>query len=432
MYKMKERFHCMNYIKRKISEIGSVVTGKTPPTGNEEYYDGEYMFITPNELHGDYIVTRSEKTITEKGMNSISSNTIHGISIMVGCIGWDMGNVAICKEKCATNQQINSIIDIKEEYNPYYIYYWLKLHKDYLFSIASVTRTPILSKSDFQDIEIPIPDKFVQNKAVKMLKTIDDKIMLNNEVNRNLQRLINTIYEYWFIQFDFPNNNGSPYKSSGGMLVYNNILKREIPISWSVAPLNNNSLVKIINPGIEKFSGVKKYLATADVNGIDIRNGTYVDYETRESRANMQPTVNSVWFAKMKNSVKHLFFDNQMNEFINNSIISTGFCGLQCNDNSFQYISSFISNPYFETVKNVRSHGATQKAVNDDDLSGIKLLIPDKITLDKFQKVTEVFYAEICKNICENMKLTSIRDWLLPMLMNGQIEIEELESCEMR
>lgn len=413
----------MNYIKKKISEIGRVVTGKTPSTVNREYYDGDYMFITPNELHGDYVVTKSEKTITEKGMNSILSNTIHGISIMVGCIGWDMGNVAICKEKCATNQQINSITDIKQDYNPYYVYYWLKLYKDYLFSLASVTRTPILSKGDFQDIEIPMPTKSKQDKIVQILKTLDNKIMLNNEVNRNLQQLINLIYEHWFIQLDFPDDNGNPYKSSGGKLVYNELLKKEIPIAWDAAPLTNNVLVKIISPGIERFFGKKRYLATADVSGMDIGEGTYIEYQTRENRANMQPLVNSVWFAKMKNSIKHLCLNNQMNELINSSIISTGFCGLQCQDNAFEYISSFVANPYFETLKNVLAHGATQQAVNNDDLSEIILLIPDKSTLIKFQGLTQTLYAEIGKNISENTKLASTRDWLLPMLINGQISI---------
>ena len=115
------------------------------------------MFISPTELHGEYKVERSEKTITQKGLESIKSNSIDGTSVLVGCIGWDMGNVSMCFEKCATNQQINSITKIKNSYNPYYLYYWLSTKKDYLFSIASVTRTPILSKGTFEEVLIPIP-----------------------------------------------------------------------------------------------------------------------------------------------------------------------------------------------------------------------------------------------------------------------------------
>ena len=170
----------------KIKDIGKVITGKTPSTSHEEYYGGDYMFITPNELHGGYKVTKSEKTITEKGYNSIKSNVIDGVSVMVGCIGWAMGNVAMCFEKCATNQQINSITNIDESYNPYYLYYWLRTKKDYLFSIASVTRTPILSKGIFEEIQIPDIDRLTQDRVVDVLLGIDKKIQSNLAINDNL------------------------------------------------------------------------------------------------------------------------------------------------------------------------------------------------------------------------------------------------------
>lgn len=113
-----------------IRKIGKVITGKTLPTSNREYYNRPYMFVSPTELHRNYAVIKTEKTITEAGMRSIKSNIIQGTSVLVGCIGWDMGNVAMCFDKCATNQQINSITDIKNEYNPYYVYYWLKGKKN--------------------------------------------------------------------------------------------------------------------------------------------------------------------------------------------------------------------------------------------------------------------------------------------------------------
>ena len=170
----------------KIKDIGTVVTGKTPATSHAEFYDGNYMFVTPTELHGGYKVSASEKTITDAGLKSIKSNMISGISVLVGCIGWDMGNVAMCFEKCATNQQINSVTRIKDSFNPYYLYYWLSTKKDYLFSIASVTRTPILSKGVFEEIEIPNIDRLEQDKISKILLSLDQKIEYNAAVNDNL------------------------------------------------------------------------------------------------------------------------------------------------------------------------------------------------------------------------------------------------------
>ena len=176
----------MDYTDISMNKIGRIVTGKTPSTKVAKYYGGDIMFVTPAELHTDFIVEHSVKTITKEGYESIRSNTINGISVMVGCIGWDMGNVALCTQSCATNQQINSITDIKPEYNPLYLYYWLKTKKDYLFSIASVTRTPILNKSTFEEILVPIPKKNIQDSIAQVLSVIDKKIMLNKRINDNL------------------------------------------------------------------------------------------------------------------------------------------------------------------------------------------------------------------------------------------------------
>lgn len=208
------------------------------------------------------------------------------------------------------------------------------------------------------------------------------------------------------------------------MLEWNETLKRNIPSNWSVGSVAKNSLTEFIKPGVDVFES-KTYLATADVKGSTISEGTVIDYENRESRANMQPTEYSVWFAKMKNSIKHLYLNPEMKPVIEQSILSTGFCGLQCNENSFEYISSFIASSYFELHKDMLAHGATQEAVNNDDLAGIHILIPDKNTLKKYHKITQRLYAQIAKNICENKELTKLRDWLLPMLMNGQAIIQD-------
>ena len=414
----------VSYHNKAIKEIGDVVTGKTPPTANEDYYDGEYMFISPTELHGDYAITKSAKTITKSGLNSIRSNSIKGTSVLVGCIGWDMGNVGMCFEECATNQQINSITNIKEICNPYYLYYWLCGKKEYLFSIASVTRTPILSKGTFEGVEIPLPTRKYQDSVAQVLNAIDRKISLNKNINDNLHQQLKFLYDYWFTQFDFPDENGKPYKSSGGLMLSNDKVSYKVPADWKVYSLFENPLTTIIKPGIDVFES-KNYLATAEVDGTEISTGAVIDYENRESRANMQPTVNSIWFAKMKNSVKHLYLNKEMQELITNSILSTGFCGLQCTEENFEYVASFIEHSYFETLKDTLAHGATQEAVNNDDLSGIVFVVPPERILRLFHESTETMYSQISRNICENRELTQLRDWLLPILMNGQATLSD-------
>lgn len=279
-----------------------------------------------------------------------------------------------------------------------------------------------ISVEDFPSYTVPLIDIKNQDKIVSILSTIDDKIENNNLVNDNLQQQLKLLYDYWFTQFDFPDENGKPYKSSGGLMLSNDKVSYKMPANWTVYSLFENPLTSIIKPGVDMFES-KNYLATADVNGTAISTGAVIFYETRESRANMQPTVNSVWFAKMKNSVKHLYLNKEMQKLITNSILSTGFCGLQCTEESFEYVASFIEHSYFEPLKDTLAHGATQEAVNNDDLSGIAFVVPPKRILHLFHESTESIYSQISKNLCENQELTQLREWLLPMLMNGQATI---------
>lgn len=289
-------------------------------------------------------------------------------------------------------------------------------------AIGCAQRT--ITLDTLRNIVVDIPPIEKQKSITDVLNAIDGKIAVNNRINDNLQQQLRLLYDYWFTQFDFPDECGKPYRSNGGKMVWNEQLKRDIPVGWTVASIVDNPLSSIIKPGIERFTS-KKYLATADVNGTSISNGSLIEYETRESRANMQPTINSVWFAKMKNSVKHLFLNKGMQTLIENTILSTGFCGIQCSEVSFEYISSFVSSNYFETTKDILAHGATQEAVNNEDMQSIKLIIPNYGTLSCFHEVCKGIYAQMSKNICENCELVAIRDWLLPMLMNGQAVVED-------
>ncbi|WP_282826347.1 restriction endonuclease subunit S [Gulosibacter sediminis] len=407
---------------KTLAEIGTVVTGKTPSTSRRDYYGGDIPFVTPNELHAGRTVGQSAKTLSEAGLQSIKGSILEGTSVLVGCIGWDMGNVAMTNDRCASNQQINAVTSIISEVNPEYLYYWLSTKKDYLFSIASVTRTPILSKSTFEQVKVPLPSRNVQDGIARILASIDDQITTNDQVNDNLQTMLQTLYGYWFLQFDFPDENSRPYRSSGGRMVWSDQLKREIPEGWGVASLVSNPLCEPLKPGVAPFSE-KTYLATADVVGTTIKSGSRIRYETREGRANMEPVLNSVWFAKMKGSVKHLFLNEACASLISETILSTGFVGLKCDPSAFEYIASFIASEQFEPLKDLHAHGATQQAVNSTDLENVLLPVPDALTLRGFSQLASSTLGRFNASIIENKRLQELRDWLLPMLMNGQATV---------
>ena len=242
-----------------------------------------------------------------------------------------------------------------------------------------------------------------------------------SNVNDNLENQIQTIYDYWFSQFDFPDSKGNPYKSNKGQFKWNDTIKRDIPTNWSVGSVAKNTLTKFIKPGVDKFE-LKTYLATADVKGSAISEGTVIDYDNRESRANMQPTEYSVWFAKMKNSIKHITIPSNGQWFIDKYILSTGMYGFKCSDICLPYLSAFISSEYFEKVKNKLSHGATQESVNDNDLKRVKFLIPEDRILMKFYEKTNKLLLTKFDLIKENQNLQELRDLLTPLLLREQIK----------
>lgn len=319
------------------------------------------------------------------------------------------------------------IRNVSKDIDTLWLYYyflspeWKQFIQSKIIKGSTVNR---ISVEDFPTYTVPNISIKVQRKIANILSKIDEKIALNNNINDNLEQQLMLLYDYWFTQFDFPDNDGNPYQTSGGKMVWNDTLKRNIPENWKVQSVISNCLSSIIKPGVEIFN-TKTYLATADVKGTSISTGTIVDYDGRESRANMQPSINSVWFAKMKNSIKHLYLNKEMQPIISSSILSTGFCGLQCNEISFEYIASYVSNAYFEIHKDMLAHGATQEAVNNDDLAGVHIIIPEDTVLRAYHETTQAIYAQISKNICENQELVKLRNWLLPMLTNGQATISD-------
>ena len=390
--------------------------------------DSGVPFITISNITGQNKLSFEDTMfVPESYYNGLNENKkAKKGDILYSVVGSFGKPVYVDFDKQMVFQRHIAILRPKRNVNARFIYYTMLNPQFYKLvdklAIGCSQRTVTLDT--LRNIEVNLPDKDIQDKMVGILSLIDEKIDINNNVNDNLEQQLMLLYDYWFTQFDFPDNDGKPYQTSGGKMVWNDTLKRNIPENWKVQSVISNCLSSIIKPGVEIFN-TKTYLATADVKGTSISTGTIVDYDGRESRANMQPSINSVWFAKMKNSIKHLYLNKEMEPIISSSILSTGFCGLQCNEISFEYIASYVSNAYFEIHKDMLAHGATQEAVNNDDLAGVHIIIPEDTVLRAYHETTQAIYAQISKNVCENQELVKLRDWLLPMLMNGQATIND-------
>ncbi len=411
----------------KIKDIGKVITGKTPPTSHLEYFGGNIPFYTPTDIAKGFIVEHTERSITEDGFQSIYNNTIDGTSILVGCIGSDMGNVAISLSRSASNQQINSITKISKDHNPFYWYYRLSMMKDYFQSIAGSTATPLLPKSDFESIELgKCPSRDIQDSIANILTSLDHKISLNRKANEVLEKMAKQLYDYWFVQFDFPDENGKPYKSSGGKMVYNETLKREIPDGWEVKSINEVSesvrgvtydRTDLIDDGILVLRGnnIQDNHLVYDNNTAYISENL-VGEQQRIKNGDIIMTMSS----GSKEHIGKCMMFNYNSEHTFGAFLN---CFRPNKELQYYFFITLISERFKATIKRICG-GTGINNLTSQSFDGIYLTIPDACVLQSFESKVKCMYDKYGQNELESLRLTSLRDFLLPMLMNGQVTIK--------
>lgn len=414
----------------KIKEIGKVITGKTPSTKNIDNFEGEINFITPEDIAKGYIIKATNRHISEKGYNSIKPNTLDGISVLVGCIGSDMGNVAISVGKCASNQQINAITDIADDWNPFYIYYYLSKKKKYFHQIAGTTTTPILPKSVFEEISIPYIRREVQDKISNILKSLDDKIVNNNMIIEELESMAKTIYVHWFLQFEFPNEDGKPYKSSGGKMVWSEELKREIPEGWKVDFLGrlftSQRGISYNSKNIEGSGVPMINLASFNVDGsykeegIKVYSGDYSEEKVVKRFELLMCNTQQTGIDYKKDIIGKAFLVPDI--FEGDIVTSHHVTTIKVKkDNVKYFLHRLFNTDYFHKYAAGFTNGTNILGLIFSGIEKYRLEIPDDTVLGKFADLMLDIEMKKSKIIKENQELVSLRDFLLPLLMNGQI-----------
>ncbi len=404
-----------------LKDLGKIVGGATPPTNNPKNYGNKIAWITPKDLstlQGRYI-KKGSRNISRLGFKSCSTFLLPKHAILFSSRA-PIGYVAIAEKRLCTNQGFKSIIPNKKIYFEF-LYYLLKYHKDNISNIGGGTTFKEVSGATLGLFEVKIPPTYYeQQKIARTLSVLDQKIENNHKINELLHKILELLYEQYFVRFDFLDENNKPYQTSGGKMKFSKELNRLIPNDFEVKTLGDNPLCNTIKTGVTPFKQ-KVYYETKHIQEtLSLNQGLKVSYNKRPNRANMQPTIYSVWFAKMKDTKKHLFLNQHMQS--KESILSTGFCGLQCQKHTFEYIASTIKYSHFETRKNNLATGATQKAINIEMLDYIFILIPNKELLDNYSKITKPLYEKISNNIIETQTLTALRDFLLPLLLKQQVK----------
>jgi len=413
----------MKLKKYRLADIGKVITGKTPSTSiAENYACGNIPFYTPEDVaKGLGMMGRNNRFISQTGFEEIASNTISGESVLVGCIGSDMGNVAYSNITCATNQQINSITQFKNGAEPLYVYYLLSTMKPYFQKIAGSTTTPILPKSVFEEIEIYLPGIKYQKDIVSILYALDRKIALNHQINDNLEAMAKQLYDYWFVQFDFPNEEGKPYKSSGGAMVWNEKLKREIPEGWYAE--NICKIANILSGGtpskaVDEYwnNGTIPFFGPTDCNGsvFQIKTADHITQKGLEHCASSLFEEGIVIITARGSIGKLVIVGTPM--AMNQSCYA-----LQSKEGEYEYLY-FLTTQLIDCLK-AKGSGSVFKSIIASDIEHSTLCIATDNVVSDFCKKVKPMFEKLKANTIEIAELTKQRDELLPLLMNGQASV---------
>ena len=233
-------------IKVVLSSIIDIISGGTPQTSIEEYWNnGNIGWLSVTDFNNDLrFVYDSEKKITKKGLNESNTKLLEYGDIIISARG-TVGALAQIGIPMCFNQSCFGIRGKKDKVDNDFLFYALRNYVQHIKkrSQGSVFDTINLKSFDLMEIEIPKTIS-TQQKIAKVLSDLDAKIEINNRINIELEAMAKTLYDYWFVQFDFPDTNGKPYKSTGGKMVWNAELKREIPEGWEVKPISKVIEVK--------------------------------------------------------------------------------------------------------------------------------------------------------------------------------------------
>ncbi len=339
------------------------------------------------------------------------------------------------------------VLRVKGKDNPKFIYYSILRDAffDYVMNGSKGTKMPRGDKDHI--LKFPIPDykKGTQNEIAHVLSNIDKKIKINNKINSELKSLLELIYKYWFVQFEFPDSNGKPYKSSGGKMIYNEELQKKIPANWDVSTLadwikdeKNGDWGKKSQRG--NYTKEVTCIRGTDLNGL---NGDekidapkrFIHKKNTHKILDSGDIIIEMSGGSSKQSTGRLsFVTSETQKRFEDPLVCSNFCkAITLKDEKLLYNFVYLWNRLYEADFFFGWEGKTSGIKNllfDSLISRYKTVKPPKKLVNKFYKHADQTHKKIQSNLIENKALEQLRDWLLPMLINGQVKIEECDTLD--
>ena len=399
------------YDRIEIQHICSnICSGGTPKSTVEEYYGGTIPWLNTKEINFNRIY-KTEKTITDEGLNNSSAQWIPAKSVIVAMYGATAGKTAITQIPLTTNQACcNLTIDsTKADYR--FVFYALCNDYAYLASLANGGAQQNLNAQQIREFEIPYPSIEEQECIADILSSLDDKIELNRWINDNLEQQAQALFKSWFVDFE-PFKKGKFIDSELGM----------IPEGWQVEELGN-----ITNSITEKVGKRTDIKVLSPVNTGDLLLSE--EYFTKQVYSkNLAKYIMVAPNDFAYNPARINIGSIGMNTFDFSGCVSPVYVVFRCEKEYHHFFNIFKATKNFKEEVNTRAIGGVRQTLSYKDFSLIKIVYPPKEVVNQFNKIYSHIMTLIKKNVLENKRLHQTRDTILPKLMSGELKINDINN----
>ena len=416
----------------KLSKITTKIgSGSTPRGGSEVYTNEGITFIRSQNVQDMYFNKNNLVFIDKNQADGLKAVAVQKGDILLNITGDSIARCCKVPESllpARVNQHV-AIIRCKDIKDADYLVYYLQYIKSYLMQICKVGGTRnALTKEAISNLKILMLDN--RENQANVLELINKKIELNNRINAELEAMAKTLYDYWFVQFDFPNEEGKPYKSSGGKMVYNSILKREIPGGWSVDRLqpyiNFKRGISYKSNEISDIQG-KEFL---NLNSFSLKGefkieGTkyFIGKYNQESLVSSGGLVVAITDVTRNADIIGKAFIIP-NIFEDGALISCDVVSVTSERLNKFYLEQLFNSTYYHSYIKYYASGTLVLHLNLNGINWFNTILPPVGLLNQFEKFCKPILKKKVVILKENKQLIELRDWLLPMLMNGQVTVK--------
>lgn len=326
-------------------------------------------------------------------------------------------------EKIVAGQRVY-ILRTKEDVDALFLKYYIQSEKGQAEIRNKCSGSTVfgISAKTFDSIEIVLPESIDEQKKIStLLYDIDKKIENNNKINAELESMAKTIYDYWFLQFEFPNEEGKPYKSSGGKMVWNEALKREIPEGWEAIDLANIIDISSDRINIEDI-GNRKYVP---IEVIPRKQMSFFETaEIEKAATGLCPFDEKAILLSNRRVYFHKVSITPYDGITRDTVIIIN----PKEEDNLGFVFQQVYSDHFIKYATLNSYGSEQPVLSPVSVEKYKIAYPNNNIDKKYSECVNDLINKVLNNQKENQELASLRDFLLPMLMNGQIGFKDGEK----